>query len=189
MGSKIMVISDTHEDAIATKWVLDYLEENDINKIIHLGDYYSDALIIEEHGYELIKVPGTWDHLYYQNPSVNNRKFVDIAGWKLFLSHTPESHYNDLPDDLKPETIIFTGKADIFLYGHTHLAEVKHKNGMIFVNPGHMSNDEERGCPLTYAILEIDEEWLTVSIKRLFHDKTYIKKHFQKSLLKDVVAS
>ncbi len=126
-------------------------------------------------------------HPRYISPFNGKRQAGD--DWRLFLSHTPESHYNDLYDDLKPENIIFTGKADIFLYGHTHLAEVKHKNGMIFVNPGHMSNDEERGCPLTYAILEIDEEWLTVSIKRLFHDKTYIKKHFQKSLLKDVVAS
>ncbi len=181
---KIMVISDTHEDLAAIAGVLDFLKTEKIDRIIHLGDYYDDADLIERQGYDLVKVPGTWDTCYYPSPEVSNRKFIEIGGWKLFLSHTPESHYNDRADDIKPETIIHRGDADIFLYGHTHRAEIKRKNGMVFINPGHMSSDENRGCPLTYALLEIGTDEMTASIMQLFNDQPYLRRKFRKSSLK-----
>ncbi len=179
-----MVISDTHEDRAAIEGVLDLLKAEQIDQIIHLGDYYDDACLIEERGYHLVKVPGTWDTCYYPNPDVSNRKFIEIGGWKIFISHTPESHYNDLSDDIKPETVVHRGDADIFLYGHTHRAEIRRKNGMVLINPGHMSCDEGRGCPLTYALLEIKEDEVTASIMQLSNDQPYIRKKYIKSSLK-----
>ncbi len=97
---KIMVISDTHDDRDAIRGVMRYLNSFKVDRIIHLGDYYDDADILEQAGYPLIRVPGTWDTAYYPDPEVNNRKFIEIAGWRIFLTHTPESHYNDLADDI-----------------------------------------------------------------------------------------
>jgi len=178
---KIMVISDTHDDRDAIRGVMRYLKTFKVDGIIHLGDYYDDADILEQAGYPITRVPGTWDTVYYPDPEVSNRKFIEIAGWRIFLTHTPESHYNDLADDIKPETIVGSGKADIFLFGHTHITEIRRRNGTVCINPGHMSSDESRGCPLTFALLEIDPEQMTVSIFQLPGPHPRIQKIYKKS--------
>jgi putative phosphoesterase len=180
---RIMVISDTHEDMATMRMVLEYLKDTRVDMVIHLGDYYNDPDILEKEGYPLIKVPGTWDPHYYDR-AVPNRKFIEVAGWKIFLTHTPDSHYNDLADDLKPETIMHRGEADIFLYGHTHLAEIKRRESVIMINPGHMSCDEHRGCPLTFALLDINEQNISARLRQLFNDDPFLEKKYEKPFLK-----
>lgn len=181
--TKIMIISDTHDDPASMEWTLNYLETEKIDTVIHLGDYYDDASVLEMHGHDLIRVPGTWDTCYYPDPTIANRKYVDVEGWRIFLTHTPESHYNDLSGDIKPESIIVEGTADIFLYGHTHLAEIRERNGMVFVNPGHMTSHENRGYPMTFSILEMDEEKFRASIIRQRDNKRFLQEEFDKMLL------
>jgi putative phosphoesterase len=178
---KIMVISDTHDDRDAIRVVMRYLKGIQVDRIIHLGDYYDDADVLEQAGYPLTRVPGTWDTVYYPDPEVSNRMFIEIAGWRIFLTHTPESHYNDRADDIKPESIIGSEKADIFLFGHTHIAEIRRRNGTVCINPGHMSSDESRGCPLTFALLEIDPDQIKVSIFQLPEPHPRIQKIYKKS--------
>ena len=181
---KIMVISDTHDDREAIRGVMEYLKTHKVDRVIHLGDYYNDADLLEEEGFRLIRVPGTWDTEHYPNPGVSNRKFIEIHGWRIFLTHTPESHYNDLTDDPKPETVATRGEADIFLYGHTHIVEIRRRNGTVFINPGHMSSDESRGCPLTFALLELSPEELAVNIFQMPERRARIRKTYRKSSLK-----
>ena len=180
---RIMVISDTHEDMATIRMLPEFLEEARVDLVIHLGDYYDDADPIEKAGYSVIRVPGTWDPYYYDR-DVPNRKFIEVAGWRIFLSHTPESHYNDLEDDLKPERIVHGGQTDIFLFGHTHRAEIKRRKGVVLINPGHMSCDEHRGCPLTYAMLDLRDGILSAALWQLFHDQPFIAKEYAKSSLK-----
>jgi len=180
---RIMVLSDTHEDMSTMRMVLDYLKDIRVDMVIHLGDYYNDTDILEKEGYPLIKVPGTWDPHYYDR-EVPNRRFIEVAGWKIFLTHTPESHYNDLADDLKPEAIMHNGQADLFLYGHTHLAEIKRRKGVIMINPGHMSCDEHRGCPLTFALLDINAQSISASLWQLFNDDPFLVKKYEKPFLR-----
>jgi hypothetical protein len=47
-----------------------------------------------------------------------------------------------------------------------------------------MSSDESRGCPLTFALLEIDPEQMTVSIYQLPEPHPRIRKSYRKSDLK-----
>lgn len=178
-----MLISDTHDDMPTMRMVLDYLKDARVDMVIHLGDYYNDTGLLENEGHQLIKVPGTWDPHYY-DPNVPNRRFIEVAGWKIFLTHTPESHYNDLADDLKPETILHNGQADLFFYGHTHLAEIKRQKDVIRINPGHMSRDEHRGCPLTFALVEINEKSISASLWQLFNDDPFLVKKYEKPFLK-----
>ncbi len=180
---RLMVISDTHEDTATIRMLPEFLDEARVDLTIHLGDYYNDADYLEKEGYAVIKVPGTWDPHYYDR-DVPNRKFIEVAGWRIFLSHTPESHYNDLADDIKPERVIHGGETDIFLYGHTHRAEIKRRNGVILINPGHMSCDEHRGCPLTFALLDIQEGVLSAGLWQLFSDQPFVAKEYAKSSLK-----
>lgn len=177
---RVMVISDTHDDRDAIRGVMRYLKSFRVDRIIHLGDYYDDADALERAGYPITRVPGTWDTVYYPDPVVSNRKFIEIAGWRIFLTHTPESHYNDRADDIRPEAILDSGQADIFLFGHTHITEIRRRNGTVCINPGHMSSDESRGCPLTFALLELDPEELTVSIYQLPGPHPRIRKSYRK---------
>ena len=182
--TKIIVISDTHEDPVSIDWTLNYLETENVDTVIHLGDYYDDASIIEEHGHDLVRVPGTWDTCYYPDPNILNRKFINVEGWKIFLTHTPESHYNDIPGDITPESIIIERDADIFLYGHTHIAQIEERKGMVFINPGHMYNDDNRGYPMTFSILEIDNEKVSASIIRQRDNKQCLQEYFDRTLLR-----
>lgn len=176
---RILVISDTHDDRATMRMVLEYLKETRVDMVIHLGDYYNDADILQEGGYPLIKVPGTWDPHYYDR-EIPNRRFIDVAGWAIFLTHTPESHYNDLADDPRPEAVMHNGQADLLLYGHTHRAEIKRRKNVIMINPGHMSCDEHRGCPLTFALLELGERHLSASLWQLFSDDPFLLKKYEK---------
>jgi len=55
---KIMVISDTHDDRDAIRGVMRYLKKFRVDQIIHLGDYYDDADVLEQAGYPVTRVPG-----------------------------------------------------------------------------------------------------------------------------------
>lgn len=58
---KIMVISDTHDDRDAIRGVLRYLKHVRVDRVIHLGDYYDDADVLEQAGYpsHASRGPGT----------------------------------------------------------------------------------------------------------------------------------
>lgn len=177
---RIIVLSDTHEDDLAIELLMGCLEGLEIHSVIHLGDYFDDARVIRERGFNLVQVPGTWDESYYRDVSVLNRKSIEIDSWRIFLTHTPESHYNDLRDDPKPETVLERSEADIILFGHTHIAGIRKKNGTVLVNPGHLNSYEGRGCPLTYAILDIGEDSLDVAILQLPENVVRISRKFRR---------
>lgn len=177
---RIAVISDTHEDELAIELFMSCTEGLNIQEVIHLGDYFDDARVLAERGFKLVQVPGTWDESYYRDPGVENRKMIKVENWRIFLTHTPESHYNDLRDDLKPEHVLEKSEADIMLFGHTHLAGIHRRNGTVLINPGHLNSCEGRGCPLTYAVLEIDKNRLNVEIMQLPENEVRIKKTFRR---------
>ncbi len=177
---RIAVLSDTHEDDLAIELFMSCMEGLNIQDVIHLGDYFDDARVLEERGFRLIQVPGTWDESYYRDSNIQNRKLIKVENWKIFLTHTPESHYNDLREDPKPEEVLETSQVDIMLFGHTHLAGIHRRNGTVLINPGHLNSYEGRGCPLTYAILEIDKNRLNVEIMQLPENEVRIRKTFRR---------
>ena len=86
------------------------------------------------------------------------------------LTHTPETHKNDLPNDLKPEEVVANCEVRLVLSGHSHIPEVKEKGGVIWVNPGHMKDNDKKGYPPTYALLEVAGTEVRVCIVDLFAD-------------------
>jgi hypothetical protein len=51
------------------------------------------------------------------------------------------------------------------------------------INPGHMSCDEHRGCPLTFALLDINEQSISASLWQLFSDAPFLVKKYEKPSL------
>lgn len=129
----------------------------------------------------LIRVPGTWTE-FYQNKYIENRRIEERNGWRLFLSHTKDSHENDLSDDLKPEKIVENNECDVFLHGHLHRPEIVKEGRIYRINPGHLYEHDNRGYPPTYAIISIDEKKIKVTIKLFKSDAVYLEETIYKSI-------
>jgi hypothetical protein len=174
---KIGVISDTHRHIENLEKVYKYLKNFEVEKIIHLGDDYSD---VDEIGdVNILRVPGVFSDVY-QDPAVPNRKIVIFSGWRILLSHTITSHENDLPGDAKPEDLISDNKIDVVLYGHTHIPDIKRENDIIFVNPGHLKDNDKKGYPPTFCYLEADEDRWHVRIYKLSDCSTFKEEKFKR---------
>jgi putative phosphoesterase len=161
---KLGVVSDTHKHIVNLSKALDFLKKQEVDTIIHLGDDYTD---IDELGVRnIVRVPGVFSEAY-QDEKIRNRRVENYVGWRFLLSHTTSSHPNDLPDDLKPEELIRDQKVQVVLYGHTHVPEIKHERRVIFVNPGHLKNEDKRGFPPTFGYIELTIDKILVRIYEL----------------------
>jgi putative phosphoesterase len=179
-GLKIIVVSDTHGNIGGLRQaVRDILSTGDIDLFIHLGDDYDDAGVFEEFEQTYLRVPGVFSS-FYADRSVPNRRVEDLQGWRFLLTHTVTSHANDLPDDLKPEALIAGKQVDAVLYGHTHRPELADKNGILFVNPGHLKTEDKKGHSASYAILDISGNEIKGRIVELAGGRTLEEIEFKR---------
>ena len=158
---KIGIMSDSHGNIEYVRKAAEYIMEAEVDYIIHLGDDYYDARILDNLPANVIKVPGVYEAVY-QDASVPNRLVEDIAGLRILITHTKDSHRNDLPYDKMPEEYIASRKVDIVLFGHSHSFGAKLEGGILMVNPGHLKTGDKRG-EATFALLDINKD-VTVTI-------------------------
>jgi len=159
---KIGVVSDSHKNIAYLRKAIDNLIKGGISLIIHLGDDYIDSSILDEYPIENIRIPGVFDP-EYKDKGIKNRVIKEINGLSFLISHTKQSHKNDQEGDIIPEKIIKEREIDIFLYGHSHLYEIKKEGNIIFFNPGHLQEIDAKGRGASYGMIEINKE-ITLSI-------------------------
>jgi len=177
---KVGVVSDTHKN-------LDYLREatrmllnEKVNLIIHLGDDYEDAEVFDEFDVRsVIKVPGVYDP-EYMDRKIAHRSVEDFLGWRVLASHTPVSHSNDFPDDPRPEDLCAQKKVDILLHGHTHIPLIARKEHILHFNPGHLKENDKKGYPASFGILELTSEKVIARIFEFPGGKQLFCEDFQK---------
>jgi putative phosphoesterase len=168
---KIGVVSDSHGHVDNLRRAIKAMNEGGAEVIIHLGDDYDDVKSLsDQEGTTIIQVPGVFS-TYYQEPGIPNRIIEKWEGVPVLLTHTPEAHQNDLPADLDPKAVAARGEVRVVLSGHSHIPEVREESGVIWVNPGHLKDDDKKGCPPTYALLEITGTEIRVRIVDLFGGK------------------
>ena len=158
---KLGVMSDTHRHIVNMSKAVKFLRGMDVKRIIHLGDEYTDAEEIGES--DIVRVPGVFSDAY-QDKEIENRRVDNFCGWRFLLTHTIASHPNDLPDDLRPEEMINTDRVHVVLFGHTHVPEIYREKGMIFMNPGHLKNEDKKGFPPTFGYVELTINLLVLRI-------------------------
>jgi len=171
---KIAVISDTHQNTEYINLFLDQIKTDTINEIIHLGDFYNDVDFLSKKSYLLTRVPGTWTS-FYKDPQIINRQIITRNQWRIFLTHTPTRHNNDLPGDPNPEEIIKNKKCDIMLYGHTHKPIINKIDEITCINPGHLKEKISLGSAPTYAILTLLKDTFEVTIIELLTGNLFKK--------------
>lgn len=159
---KIVVVSDSHGNIESLNRVKDKAVEVKASAFIHLGDNYDDVDAVDFGKIEIIRVPGTRCPEYLDKPFLR-RIIRDFEGWSFLISHTNE---------LSNKEALRRG-VDIILNGHTHRPEIDDRKGYIEINPGHLIKSQDRGYKPTYCILEINPEFLTVSIFFIENDKVF----------------
>ncbi len=131
---KIGILSDSHDALGNLKKALVVFQEQNIDAIIHGGDYIAPFTIGILSGLTIPwwgvlgnndgEVIGIFQksngliHSYYQE--------IEFHQYRIWVSH----YY-------RPAELAFhSGRYDLSIYGHTHEKTVKEENGRFLVNPG-----------------------------------------------------
>jgi putative phosphoesterase len=165
---RIGVVSDSHGQAENLRRAVRAMSEAGVELIAHLGDDYDDVKALSDRGgTPITQVPGVFS-TYYQDPAIPNRIVEEWAGVRVLLTHTLGAHEKDLPTDLTPEEVVARKEVRMVLFGHSHIPAVKEEGGVIWVNPGHLKDEDKKGYPPTYALLEVADAEIRVRIIDLF---------------------
>ena len=155
--TKILIISDTHQNDILLRDVLSY--NNDCQNIIHLGDEPDDLIynadLIEDKTIHFVY------GLYHPKWNKNNACIsFTIDNISFTIAHAKEI----LPiKTLKTQHS--THNTSIFCFGHTHNRYYKKENNSIYINPGHLKKEHDRGDIAGYVVITVSE-----NISIVFYD-------------------
>lgn len=137
---KIGIISDTHDHAERIKKAIEVLNKEKIGLAYHLGDICSPFVLplFKELKCNVKAVFGNNDADIFklvnrapENFSFHDRFFVDeFSGKKICLLHGD-------PEELALR-LFESGKYDLLLRGHNHVAEIKRNEKTLMINPGNL---------------------------------------------------
>ncbi|MFL0194195.1 metallophosphoesterase [Clostridium sp. WILCCON 0269] len=153
---QIGVVSDTHRYKKFMNKVVEALCNTEL--VIHLGDNVQDVQEIKKiYTGPVISVKGNCDF----NVDVPGEKLEVINGKRFFITH---GHRYDVKYSLsRLKYRAMEEKADIVLFGHTHISQIFHEEGMWFINPG--SPSVPRDGFNSIVIIDIDKGIISPSIK------------------------
>lgn len=129
---KILVLSDSHS---GMRLMRESIRKIRPDCIIHLGDYYEDGEIIAEENpnIRIYQVPGNCDR--YRCPiGAREILIMNIGGLKFYMTHG--HRHNVKMTDVRLLADALEAEADVVLYGHTHMADLRWESGMWIMNPG-----------------------------------------------------
>jgi putative phosphoesterase len=149
------LLSDTHVPHRMAALPPSLFERLDgVDLILHAGDL-DDPAILDELG-RVAPVQAVRGNFHLQSPWPNDRRlplFLDLmlAGQRVLVTHGHFSFWNSLREKvgmwrsdhrLRVSAHIMARLArvapgaDVYVFGHTHLAMVRRQAGALFVNPG-----------------------------------------------------
>lgn len=143
---KILVISDSHGDTTGVKEIILSVPRAEV--VIHLGDAQADLDVIKSSFPEkaFYCVRGNCD----LGSELPNTGTLSLEGKRIFFTH---GHLYGVKYGLSQ--LMEAGadaKADIILYGHTHIADNRYEDGVYVMNPG-----SSRGWGASYGVIDIEK--------------------------------
>lgn len=150
---KILVFSDSHGK---TTLMHQIIQKDTWDMILHLGDCFDDFLEIKScYDIPMHGVIGNVDYLY-EGPV---QELLIIEGIRIFITHghryRVKHHLLDFRKKIEEE------RADIALYGHTHIPHVE-SGKMIIMNPGSISRPKENRP--SYGVIHIKENDISAEV-------------------------
>ena len=147
---KILVISDTHGDKKRMEHVI--ASNGDVDLIIHCGDSELEATYFDNKGIQIVRGNCDFDEHYPEERilELNKERFLVVHG-----------HKHNVKNTLMP--LFYRAKeaeATVVCFGHSHLLGAELQDGILFVNPGSLTNPRGRK-EKSYALLEKnDTNWI-----------------------------
>lgn len=148
---KWIVFSDSHGNTKNMESAIQKFE-NEIDAIVHLGDYVEDVEKIKNiyTNKKILQVAGNNDF-----SSIPEEKILNLNEHKIFLTH---GHYYNVYFGV--DRLNYKARelgVNVVLYGHSHKPFVSYEDELLILNPGSIS--APRGFSVcSFAILEILEE-------------------------------
>lgn len=144
-----IVISDSHGNMGSLKRIISQYPH--IPSIIHLGDYYRDAVALKQMypDKEYYMVPGNCDYLV---SNASAELILEVEGLRVLLTHGNRYSVKSGLQRLRAKAL--QDRLDVVLFGHTHIPVIDKTGGCLLVNPGSAGYPRIAG-PSTYALLEI----------------------------------
>ena len=137
-NKNVLFFSDTHGDISKAKEVIKY--SSNIDMIIHLGDYVSDAVkIADETKLPTQCVKGNCDF----DSAEAELKELFICGNKILITHGHNYGVKYSVDRLV--YLAQEREAKAVFFGHTHISFCEYTEGVWVVNPGSISQPRS-GC-------------------------------------------
>jgi len=148
---KVGVISDTHLtscDERLTRLLKEHF--GDVDLILHAGDLIDMRVLDAFTGKDVKAVCGNMDLLSVKQ-HLPPKLVLDLCDYKIGLIHGW-----GMPLGIEGKLLKEVGHVDCLVYGHTHRATNKIRDGVLFFNPG--SATDKRFAPRnTVGILEIGD--------------------------------
>ena len=152
---RAFLFSDSHGDRARLQAMLRraWRDGLPVDLYVHLGDGSEDFAALEPMIYDRdprslrIRILGNCDFGCYDAAEWTAQPF---GAHRLYMAH---GHRHGVKLDIY--RIYFAGvdhQADLVLYGHTHVADIREKDGILLINPG------SAGFEHTMAILHLEED-------------------------------
>ena len=152
---RIGIMSDSHGNTMAVDQAIEKAGEVDL--WLHAGDLIQDAeylaMVTDK---EVINVAGNCD---WPQGRVPDERMIELGGHKIFLSHG--HNYGVKRGSEKFTRAAIAQGADIAVYGHSHVAEVKEQDICLTINPGSISYPRD-GAGQSFMVLNISQNKLDV---------------------------
>jgi len=145
-------MSDTHGDSGAVKQLLENCKDQ-VSAVVHLGDHTRDIMrvaVADKAGVYHI-VNGNTDSFL----EAYKDRVIEVGGKRIFITH---GHRYDVKIGI--DMLIYKARelqVDACLFGHTHVAALFKQSGIVFLNPGSLTNPRP-GLKRGYGMLSISEE-------------------------------
>ncbi len=151
MELKYLVVSDSHGDRDILVDLINYYESQ-VDGLFHCGD--SELEQDDPVWRKMLTVKGNCDY----SPGFKTVQVVKKEGDTIYMTHghlfNVRFGLTQLAKAAKEQ------KANIALFGHTHELGVKWQDGILFLNPGSISQPRGQYQEKTYAIIEsTDKEY------------------------------
>lgn len=160
---RYLIISDIHGCPVHLEPLLNFYVENHFDYLIILGDIlyhgprnnvpegYNPQKVTEllnAHASSIIACRGNCeaevDQMLLTFPCLNDYSLIVDQKIRLFATHGHKYTADHFPN---------AGGQQVFLYGHTHLWDLRQEGDLIICNPGSITLPKENR-PCTYAVYE-----------------------------------
>lgn len=146
---KVLIVSDTHGREQLLMKTIERVKPIDL--LIHLGDYDGSEEYIQSISPCPVEMVSGNNDFFNGLPK---EKMIILGKYHIMLTHGHRYSVNSGLNTLKEAAV--RNKANIVMFGHTHIPLIDLKDNIWTINPGSISLPRQQGRIPTFIIMDID---------------------------------